>query len=140
MFLAIIVPCACLSCFYRTLEHFTIPSFMVMSSCRLDGKRTLSIKENLVAEAGKNLDVFNFQGLLFLRGGLTQTIHNSAPGLRERPTPRWGVRSFSSNEEGKLIFHHDGRGHGKWKVVSRKTKDFFNSTKQVIYPAGMGFR
>jgi len=26
----------------------------------LDGKRTLSIKENLVAEAGKNLDVFNF--------------------------------------------------------------------------------
>ena len=36
MFLATIVPCACLSCFYRT---FTTFSFMVISSCRLGGKK-----------------------------------------------------------------------------------------------------
>jgi len=33
---------------------------MVISSCRLGGKRTLSIKEKLVAEAEENLDVLNF--------------------------------------------------------------------------------
>jgi len=31
--------------------------------------------------------------------------------------------------EGKLVFHHDGRGHGKWKVVSGKTKNLFHNTK-----------
>jgi hypothetical protein len=33
---------------------------MVISSCRLDGKRTFSIKEKFVAEAEENLDALNF--------------------------------------------------------------------------------
>lgn len=78
-----------------------------------------------VAELGLKGDPL---GILGSKAVWVGTVQNSATGIRGRPAPEWGDRSFSCDKEGELLFSHDGSGHGEREVVSGETQNFLYRT------------